>query len=334
MSYCDKREHIFVIGSSRSGTSLISSVIQSSSEIASYRAETKLLNSAKIKYGNLSSVRSRKKFLDDWFRSRQFKRSGLTIDAVKHATQNENSYIGFLGIYMNMVAEDQGCQRWIDSTPSNANCLSEIAKVFPNAKIINMVRDGRAVALSLAKLGWSGVSTDDFDKALCYSALKWQSAVEKVTTEKKHIKSRLLEVKYEDFVKDPSGVMKIVSDFLCLPEFDLRLIEGEFVEGSESTNSTLRTPNSLFGDMPPGISTNAAYRWKAVMTKNQINDVDAVIGGTLEQYGYTLESAATQTLSFRLRTLWRKSKLHFKQLLKRRTMLGRFSISSLEINRD
>ena len=334
MAFKDFNEHLFVLGSARSGTSLMASIVQNTPAYASYRAETKLLNSCQSKYGNLANKRSREHFLDDWFQSRQFKRAGLSEEAIRLATQNENSYIGFLGIYMNMVAQSQGCQRWIDSTPSNANCLHRIALTFPNAKVLHMVRDGRAVAMSLAKLGWSGARTKNFDTALVYAAMKWRFAVDKVYSNKSFFKDRYLQVKYEDLVLSPKETLANVSAFLEIPDFDISMLDGRNVDRNESVNSSLRTPNSLFGDMEPGISSNAAFRWKNKLTKKQIALIEACVAEDLQKYGYSLLSSAKAGVVENLLNIYRASALKGKRLLKHHTLLGRMSVSPLEIGED
>lgn len=334
MTYRDNGEHLFVLGSARSGTSLMSSIVQSSSVYAIYNAETKLLHSSISKYGSLSSTRSRKRFLNDWFNSRQFKRTGLTEKDIRDATAQQDSYIGFLGTYMNMMAKKQGCERWVDDTPSNANCLSQISQAFPRAKVIHMVRDGRAVSSSLAKLGWSGIRTIDFDKALVFSALKWQRVVDAVHRSRSCLGERFLEVSYENLVLYPAETLKEVSDFLQIPAFDLSLLEGSYVESNESVKSALQKPNSLYGDMAPGISKNAVYRWKSVLSEAQINLIEENVGDSIVQLGYSLVSSAKQSPYNYLVKLWRKVWFKIKRFAKRYTILGRLSVSSLEVGCD
>lgn len=312
----------------------MASIVQGSSAYAEYRAETKLLNNCRNKYGDITNIRARNRFLRDWFNSRQFRRSGLLEAEVREATADVGSYIAFLGTYMNMVASAQGRERWIDSTPSNANCLPQIADVFPNARVIHMVRDGRAVALSLAKLGWSGTHTDNFDKALSYAVLKWQVAVDRVYEDRHVLGENYLQIKYEDLVSEPEPTLAKVSRFLEVPTFDLSVLNRDRAQTNESVNSTLHTPNSLFGDMTPGISANAAYRWKKMLTPEQIALLERSIGETLEHYDYDLTGSSGTTLPEAMLRFWRRTSFSGKRLLKRHTLLGRFSTTPLEIGMD
>lgn len=241
MTIVDEREHVFIVGSARSGTSLVASIIQNSPIYASYHAETKLLKECESKYGSLDRPDVRKIFLEDWLRSRQFLRSGLSEREATELLEVNSSYASFLSAYMNQVANKQGCDRWIDSTPDNSYVLDVIASQFPNAKVIHMLRDGRAVALSLAKLGWSGVGTDDFDKALLYSSLKWQSAVTLVQYLSPLLNDRYMEVRYEDFVRKPEQKIKEICDFLGIPIIDDIALKAD---ANSNLHSTLHTPNT------------------------------------------------------------------------------------------
>lgn len=63
--------------------------------------------------------------------------------------------------------EDKNVKYFADSTPTNIMHANNIYKLFPNAKFINMIRDGRDVALSVSKEKWG---PDDPYKALSWWA--------------------------------------------------------------------------------------------------------------------------------------------------------------------
>ncbi len=58
---------------------------------------------------------------------------------------------------------DRGKARWVDTTPRNVRRAQGLHRVFPDMKLINMVRDGRDVAASLVARAWG---PDDYDVAL------------------------------------------------------------------------------------------------------------------------------------------------------------------------
>ena len=147
---------VFVMGSARSGTTMVSHIISSSQKFAKYHAETLILNVCKQKYGNIFlSPQKRRLFLSDWIRSRQFRESHLTEIAFTKIVENSTSYENLLINFLSTIAESQGCSHIVDSTPGNAKHLMHINSKCKSSKFINIIRDGRDVALSQAKLNWS-----------------------------------------------------------------------------------------------------------------------------------------------------------------------------------
>ena len=335
MGSTDNGEHVFVVGSSRSGTTLVNTILLSSPLYARYRAETQLLNGCEIKYGDLAKQTSKKRFLTDWLRSRQFKRSGLTQKEFETLLFNKNttSYIHLLSGFMNMVSAKQDCQRWVDSTPGNAFCLAQISIHFPNAKVIHVIRDGRAVALSLAKLGWSGVRTKNHDKALCYSAIKWEHSVLAAQSAKDCLGSRYHEIQYEKLVADPKQEIEKLSSFLQVPGLSYKENQSS-AESKKQDSSELKRTNSAFGDMPKGISTHAANRWKKSLSKRQICKIEAIVDNTLKQLGYTSITKSTPPIRYLVNGYIYRITIGLKRYLKYNFRLGKLTISPLELDQD
>ncbi len=57
----------------------------------------------------------------------------------------------------------RGKSRWVDTTPRNVRRSERLFRLFPDMKLINMIRDGRDVAASIVNRDWG---TDDYDRAL------------------------------------------------------------------------------------------------------------------------------------------------------------------------
>jgi hypothetical protein len=105
-------------------------------------------------------------------------------------------------------AESQNRPRWGEKTPHNLFYVREILQDFPNAKIINVSRDGRDVAVEQLRSA--------FGPRNAYSAAKVWQRVEKTAAE---LRASLpattwLDVRYEDLVTNPKAVLTQVTDFL------------------------------------------------------------------------------------------------------------------------
>ncbi|QCZ92930.1 sulfotransferase [Salinimonas iocasae] len=83
---------IFVVGSARSGTTMIGKLLFSSEDCYKYTAETLLLTVCRKRYGDIFQPGSSKaEFLSDWFRSRQFRRANLDKDEFLSLFEKSNS---------------------------------------------------------------------------------------------------------------------------------------------------------------------------------------------------------------------------------------------------
>lgn len=81
-----------------------------------------------------------------------------------------------------------------DSTPTNMVNAKYIGEIFPEAKFINMIRDGRDVALSVSKERW-GPSTPE------QALLWWEKRIEHAHNSLKEITdARKIEIRLEDLV--------------------------------------------------------------------------------------------------------------------------------------
>lgn len=91
-----------------------------------------------------------------------------------------------------------------EKTPTTVWWLPLVAQLYPDAYYVHVVRDGRDVALSLARTRVPGddVSAEDLDSA----AREWVAAVGAVEAAAPGL-SRFREVRYEDLLADPLGVV-------------------------------------------------------------------------------------------------------------------------------
>lgn len=79
---------------------------------------------------------------------------------------------------------------WIEKTPRNALCMDLFCQLIPEAKVIHIVRDPRDVVCSLLGRGYSPRQ----------AAERWLVAV--ASARKQNTSGKLIELRYEDLVKD------------------------------------------------------------------------------------------------------------------------------------
>jgi len=100
-------------------------------------------------------------------------------------------------------------ERWGDKTPLNTRSVHLIDDVFPRARYIHMIRDGRDVVSSYLQAGLYTRPEDACER--------WHDSVERARAFGAKIgASRYMEVFYEDLVRDPEPVTRRTCAFLDL----------------------------------------------------------------------------------------------------------------------
>ena len=320
---------VFVLGSARSGTTLVYSMLLASGMFAVYEAETMLFEVCRPKYGSLRKERNFRRFMDDWTESKQFSRSKLDADEfTRGAEGHRGSYAEFLEFFMSSIARKQGKNRWAEQTPGHVFYMDRLSREFPGAKFIHVVRDGRDVALSKRKLGWSGSRNVDPLKTLIWGGIGWEMSVLKGRASGRNIGRNYMEIRYEDLVTNLDGALEKISEFIEIEIRRSRLLDCDI--------GSLRRGNSAFSDTTEGISTKGVNRWKAQLSKKEVGTLNVAIGNTLEEFGYEVDDDGSRfgsVSAWRVAgySTWCRAFLRAKKILREKTVFGRFTSMSIEI---
>lgn len=270
---------VFIIGCSRSGTTWLYHLLLSSGGFAIYRSESQLYNRFGPYFGNFKNRNRRKDFLEWWLKSEFFLRSGLDADSFQHAVMDNVTCTGdLLSILMNRICDEQGADRWVECTPDHALYIRQIKRDFPDALFIHLVRDGRDVALSLAKQSFVKTLPWHADRQELASAAYWSWITNIVSREEQFLGNELLTVHYEDLVVDYEETLRRIAEFVGKP-IDPKRIE-------EHSIGAILNPNSSYGSSNCKSNTEWAPRWQRSLDKALVQDIEGTIGSGLERFGY------------------------------------------------
>lgn len=179
---------VFIVGCQRSGTTLLRLMLDSHSALACGPETLFLSDMERI-------------ITTDWHRLARF---GFGQD---YWLAGIAAFFG--GVHADYAAA-HGKRRWIDKSPRYALHMDFIARVFPDAQFIHVIRDGRDVAVShRQRYGyWAALRT----------TAKWPRYVRAARASATRLPAeRYLEVHYEDLVADAQGQLHRVLDFLGEP---------------------------------------------------------------------------------------------------------------------
>jgi hypothetical protein len=286
------RPPVFILGCPRSGTSFLYHMLVSAGGFAEFRTQMNAYDVLEPIYGDLRVLKNRKLMLNDWLQSKAFAVSGLDAWELQRKVLSRCQNAGdFLRVVMEEVALRQGVNRWIDSTPTNIPHLLRIHRDFPEAQIVHIIRDGRDVALSLDKKGWSRPLPWQKGKSLLAAGLYWEWIVRKGRRHGNLLGPNYLEVRYEDLVRQPDEVLPRIGDFL---QHDL-----DYKRIQQVRIGSMKRPLTSFEDelgegkfMPVG-------RWKEKFPPDQLVQFELLVGRYLQELGYPLsDGLSPSTQSF------------------------------------
>src|SRR5258708_31068854 len=114
------KARVFVLGSPRSGTTLLYHMLLSAGGFAVYRSETHVFNVLEAAYGNLGNRHNKKKLMKAWLGSKLFRLSELDAQEIEARVMAECRNGGdFLRIVMGDITRKQNVDRWADCTPDH-----------------------------------------------------------------------------------------------------------------------------------------------------------------------------------------------------------------------
>ena len=268
-----------MLGSPRSGTTLLYDMLLSAGGFAVYLAESNVFNLLAPRFGDLSERRNRERAVRAWLTSKLFRATGLDADGISAKLLDECRNTGdFLRIVMEEIALLQGAQRWAENSPEAMLHLPAIKRFIPDALVVHIVRDGRDVAMSLGKVRYVRPFPWERNQSRVAAGVYWEWMVRQGRTYGKALGPDYLEVHFEDLIADPRATLTKVAGFI---EHDLdyeRIVRVGY--GSVSN------PNTSFS----GHSTdfNPVGRWKHGLAASELRRLEAMVGPTLQEFGYPL----------------------------------------------
>ena len=270
---------IFIFGSTRSGTSLLSRIIGAHPEIA-IPYESHLYNTFYpwLKYyGDLNSAKNRERLVDDilstdvmndWYPRPDRK---LALEAI-----DRFDFHGVVNGLMLAWTQGERKQRWGEKTPGHIFYWREILSGFPDAQVIHIVRDGRDVALSLKQARFG-------PKHIYHLAKRWVNYLEMVDELKATLdENSFFEVHYEDLLSETEQVVQNICRFLG-EDFAPEMLE------FHTNSAPYMTDRKNQKNLAKPILTKNAGKWRTEMTPRELRIFEAVAGEMLDRYGYKME---------------------------------------------
>jgi len=161
---------------------------------------------------------------------------------------------------------------WVDHSPNNFPRALTLLRLFPEARFIHLVRDGRAVAASLLPLDWGPNNT-------LHAAEYWMARTAAgLLAESELGAERVLRVTYEELVAQPELAMQRLCSFAGL-NYESAMAAG----AGEPVGRYHERQHQLVGQPPDRSRVDA---WRRALTAREIEIFEAEAGDFLTLLGY------------------------------------------------
>lgn len=200
---------IFIVGSPRSGTTIMTQIIDAHPHIFCSMWETGLFEIFDtMLQGHVAWV------LKEHKGAFPLDRSDL-LQWIRETVEN---------LFLRL-AEKCGKARWAEKTPVHVFHMRLIHELFPKAQFIHMIRNGYEVVRSLQQMPWA-------PRQIRWSIQRW---VESIKVGREFGASlpadQYCEVRYEELVSDPEKTLKSICNFLGEP-FAAQMLESHVPENN------------------------------------------------------------------------------------------------------
>ncbi len=267
---------LFILGAPRSGTSLLTRVVNAHPEIG-VPYETQFYRDfypVRARFGDLGVARNRLRLVGEMLTGshmREF-RPLPPVARVMHFFTRHDMH-GALAALMQAWLETQDKARWGEKTPQHTMRWREIVGGFPEAKIIAMIRDGRDSTLSwrMAPFG---------PKHYIALARNWVRYIEAIEACRAALPpERFMLVRYETLLVHPEQAARDLCAFLGV-EYDAAMLDFH-----QSVDRYVTDPLNIVNLARPVMQDNVE-KWRTRMSPKDLTIFEAIAGEALSRVGY------------------------------------------------
>ena len=284
----------FIVGNSRSGTTMVGRILNNHATIFTFKeihffeslwmpddTGNYIDHEQAIKLAARLLTIQRDGFLVQGKPERFIEEAKKCIGANKKYT-SEDIFSRFLEYETKLNGKSISC----DQTPRNVLYIKEILELFPNARIINMVRDPRDVLLS-QKAKWKRKYLGAYQIPLSEAfrswvnyhpiviAMLWKASIS--SANKFNGDTRVLFLKFEELLIDPEEKVKEICGFIGV-DFQHRMLQVPQVGSSTGKDDKSKI----------GFNKNKVGTWqKGGLNDTEIYLCEKIVGKEMESLGYS-----------------------------------------------
>jgi len=299
MQYSNNIKIVFIVGNSRSGTTLLGRILNNNPLIYTFNEihfYEKLYDPTKAENSKLEFSQRRELFANlmriqrDGYLSRVKNSDSysneITNELLRDNMKPEDIYLKFLSYETNINGKSIACEQ----TPRNLYYIDNILKLPADISIINLIRDPRDVVLSQKKkwrrkfLGASKIPYLESIRSLINyhpitMALLWRSSINQINEFKNRKGVHI--VKFEELILKPESELKKITKILNVD------YSKDMLNVHQAGSSEVQDKSKI------GINKSRVNPWRVsnAINKTEIYICEKICTDQMKEYGYTLSGA-------------------------------------------
>jgi hypothetical protein len=292
---------IFVVGPSRSGTTLLRHILNGHDRVW-LMGETYYFDDLRPRFGDPSSclqgseLRECEEFLARL--NERYPRLAVRLDAVRRdARRIGGGADAYFEAFCRRKARRRGREIWGEKTPRHVFRIADMLAAYPQARIVCTVRDPRAVVASQRDF-WQRALRERNRKRrarlrreymrskqqynLILTTLLWNATVDATYEARRRFGGDVVFIqRYEELVAEPERAARGLAEWIGL----------DFQDSMLGVNVVRSSSAAIDGR--PGISTEPVERWRATLSPEEVAVIQAIAGRTLSELGYERHEVRT-----------------------------------------
>lgn len=316
-AYQFNKKALFIGGPAKAGTTLLMSLLDNHPQLVVLPEETGYLEHRQT-YRNLKDCKARLEYMLTrtglaGLREGKVdvKNTGSSADARDYCQFDHKSFFSLAREYVDrpwmndsllfsemvraygvaLGADWRNCVRWVEKTPRTETCLDELDELFPEAKLVQVIRDPRAIFASFKNRIMNQYGTHAKAHRLPRS---WNNSARQIPRLRRD-PSRFLIIRYEDLIQNTRATLQKICQFGGF-DFSEEMLEPTRAGGGWEGNSA-------FHESFKGISTASLDLWKDRLTMNEIWWIELHCRKGMELANYPLQTDARFSLVHWLKRL-------------------------------
>jgi Sulfotransferase family len=163
---------------------------------------------------------------------------------------------------------------WGEKSPRHSYLVEKIHEVFPSARFIHIVRDGRDVCAAMIERKW-------YDGSARRCAMCWSGMVGAAAKAQQFGAGTYRQISFEDLIRNPEETLKGICDFLGVEYVEEMLNYQETVPGEIATFET-----KIHEKLSRSLDVSEIGRWKKLSFR-QLLIIESLAGPLLKEFGYS-----------------------------------------------